>query len=247
MEKTFTGAYIPEKELNSMIAELKKSEKYKSIVSAMKNVEDFNENDISVRVAYQMKGIEPIKDKKVPVKTKFIQLLFDENKAEVFYALTENEEDNLKEGFTGSIVHDEKIKITTFVDVGSEGLTRETDGYNGELEQVMEEKLPNDPNYNHEEFPFETLDFSFKGCMPSPSKGLYKHCGPGCGDGLKYGGGTPINPVDTCCRAHDRCWKQFGKWDCKCDRILIDCAKKHRLRYPAAYATIYAAFAYNAC
>ena len=35
-------------------------------------------------------------------------------------------------------------------------------------------------------------------CLP----GGYRHCGPGCGDGLAKGGGTPINPTDSCCRGH---------------------------------------------
>ena len=52
----------------------------------------------------------------------------------------------------------------------------------------------------------------------------YKHCGPGCGDGLTYGGGTPFNALDSCCRAHDRCYKNFPNDKSCCDRYLADCA-----------------------
>jgi hypothetical protein len=47
----------------------------------------------------------------------------------------------------------------------------------------------------------------------------YNWCGRGCGSG------TPINPLDTCCQAHDIC---YGTTEsvCSCDKKLIDCASK---------------------
>lgn len=51
----------------------------------------------------------------------------------------------------------------------------------------------------------------------------YKHCGAGCGDYGPNGGGTPVNSLDRCCQAHDRCWENFGKDDCECDRLLGIC------------------------
>lgn len=59
----------------------------------------------------------------------------------------------------------------------------------------------------------------YDGCAP----GGYKHCGSNCGDEGKYGGGTPINATDTCCRGHDRCWSKFGKNDACCDKELLNC------------------------
>ncbi|WP_079710294.1 hypothetical protein [Paraliobacillus ryukyuensis] len=61
---------------------------------------------------------------------------------------------------------------------------------------------------------------------------FYNHCGPDCGDGLPLGGGTPINGLDTCCRAHDRCWREFGEGDCECDAILVGCAIDYIDTYP---------------
>ncbi|MBU5355089.1 hypothetical protein KQI74_22655 [Paenibacillus barcinonensis] len=54
---------------------------------------------------------------------------------------------------------------------------------------------------------------------------VYKHCGKACGDGSPTGGGTPINTLDYCCRAHDRCYSNFGFDDCGCDAELERCAR----------------------
>lgn len=48
------------------------------------------------------------------------------------------------------------------------------------------------------------------------------HCGKGCGDGMKYGGGTPVDNLDILCRAHDRCWATFGNWDPCCDKNFLN-------------------------
>lgn len=54
---------------------------------------------------------------------------------------------------------------------------------------------------------------------------VYKHCGKACGDGSPTGGGTPINTLDYCCRAHDRCYANFGFDDCGCDAELESCSR----------------------
>ncbi|MBB4823176.1 hypothetical protein HNO89_000394 [Sporosarcina luteola] len=54
--------------------------------------------------------------------------------------------------------------------------------------------------------------------------GGYKHCGPDCGDNGSKGGGTPINSLDLCCRTHDRCYANFGMYDCECDKRVVACA-----------------------
>lgn len=65
----------------------------------------------------------------------------------------------------------------------------------------------------------------------------YRHCGPGCGDGKssKHGGGTPINGIDTCCRAHDRCYGNFGYGDYCCDKQLVNCIALHKWDDITAY------------
>lgn len=64
--------------------------------------------------------------------------------------------------------------------------------------------------------------------------GGYKHCGPGCGDGLTYGEGTHINAIDNCCRAHDHCYDVFGYGDHCCDQTIDNCAKANRSAAPTA-------------
>lgn len=68
----------------------------------------------------------------------------------------------------------------------------------------------------------------------------YKHCGPDCGDQGSKGGGTPVNDLDICCRTHDRCWKNFGKYNCDCDRTVVACAtvQAYKGNNRAAAATV---------
>ncbi|WP_057915868.1 hypothetical protein [Peribacillus muralis] len=81
-------------------------------------------------------------------------------------------------------------------------------------------KLNEDPNYE----PFSSITaqhvFNGEGCFPG-----YRHCGKNCGDGKKTGGGEPTENLDVCCRAHDRCWSNFGTSDPCCDKNLISCSK----------------------
>lgn len=69
----------------------------------------------------------------------------------------------------------------------------------------------------------------YDGCLvfgdPETGYYFYRHCGAGCGDNGSTGGGTPINELDRCCRAHDRCWAAFGEDDCDCDQNLGECAE----------------------
>lgn len=75
------------------------------------------------------------------------------------------------------------------------------------------------------------------GCYP-----FYKHCGKNCGDNGNWGGGTPINSYDTCCRTHDRCWANFGTNDCGCDCNLLSCAKSNWYYAPVALHVIVLAY-----
>ncbi|WP_025683865.1 hypothetical protein [Paenibacillus maysiensis] len=64
-------------------------------------------------------------------------------------------------------------------------------------------------------------------CAP----GGYQHCGKNCGYNMARGGGAPINELDECCVAHDRCWENFGEGNCECDGILENCARRYRTKY----------------
>lgn len=88
------------------------------------------------------------------------------------------------------------------------------------------EALPNNPDYTPgNTVTTQALDWlDGKFCLDNEKAGKrYRHCGPGCGDGMGLGGGTPINGIDSCCRAHDRCWKNFGNGDKCCDKTLASC------------------------
>lgn len=73
----------------------------------------------------------------------------------------------------------------------------------------------------------------YEGCLSFYNSGdgkryNYKYCGAKCTGvvgGVKYQA-TPINPLDSCCRAHDRCWDNFGKNDNLCDYDLYTCANR---------------------
>ena len=52
----------------------------------------------------------------------------------------------------------------------------------------------------------------------------YRWCGPGCS-----GPGKPINDVDACCKAHDRCLKRHSQ--CYCDRKFLECLRQKTRPY----------------
>lgn len=57
-------------------------------------------------------------------------------------------------------------------------------------------------------------------------------CGPGCS-----GPGAPLDDVDACCQAHDRCYSARGYSSCSCDRALLSClAPKRDLSTPKGRA-----------
>ncbi|QOR83956.1 hypothetical protein QT235_16510 [Geobacillus stearothermophilus] len=56
----------------------------------------------------------------------------------------------------------------------------------------------------------------YEGCLVSYGSGNEKYCYQNY-FGAKYRSGTPINALDRCCQAHDRCWANFGKGDDGCD------------------------------
>ncbi|SFA56037.1 hypothetical protein SAMN05192569_106812 [Parageobacillus thermantarcticus] len=50
----------------------------------------------------------------------------------------------------------------------------------------------------------------------------YNWCGANCGNG------TPVNPLDACCRSHDYCYRAYPDYPerCNCDKNLISCASR---------------------
>lgn len=59
-----------------------------------------------------------------------------------------------------------------------------------------------------------------------------KWCGPGCS-----GPGAPVDDVDRCCQAHDRCYSDRGYFACSCNQKLLACvAPKRNLHTPKGRA-----------
>ncbi|MBM7713817.1 hypothetical protein JOC94_000787 [Bacillus thermophilus] len=69
----------------------------------------------------------------------------------------------------------------------------------------------------------------YEGCLVFYNSGngktyKYRYCGAKCSG--KNFTQTPINALDKCCQAHDRCYKNFGKGDNGCDKNLQSCADR---------------------
>lgn len=125
---------------------------------------------------------------------------------------------NRPESVVGFFVEDDKLKQVEVVK--EEVILKETPANKDILSFVDLIPVKNE---------ISTQDMDFDGCLAFSDLDtgqylVYKHCGKNCGDGNKYGGGTPINDLDYCCRAHDRCYSNFGFDDCGCDSQLATCA-----------------------
>ncbi|TCT21139.1 hypothetical protein EDD68_111100 [Melghiribacillus thermohalophilus] len=155
---------------------------------------------------------------------KAVTLLNSEKTLSISYIKVDDFE-HVHESFTGKVVEGQVFK--GFKVKSGEVLPTFIKEYNGELE--MEPKLsdlPINPNYSPDKTikdqALDWIDGTF--CLENEDAGkTYRHCGPGCGDYGSLGGGTPINNLDNCCRAHDRCWHIFGEGDKCCDKELADC------------------------
>lgn len=93
--------------------------------------------------------------------------------------------------------------------------------------KVLELPVYEDPSEEQDNVTSQGLDDCWlNGCCSFRYNGLpwnplvhYKWCGKGCGSG------TPVNPLDSCCKTHDNCY--VGKTypaKCKCDNNAANCA-----------------------
>jgi hypothetical protein len=223
MKKGFLdGRIITEaKEQKELLASLKEKQDFVLIVQELQKYQDFNVDNLVVSVA--LEGDQINFDGKL-TNVKAVTFKNPEKTVSISYVKVDDFE-QVHESFTGKVVQEQIYK--GFKAKLGEVLPTFTKEYNGELE--TEPKLtdfPNNPNYS----PGKTIEgqaldwIDGKFCLENEDAGkTYRHCGPGCGDGMSLGGGTPINSIDSCCRAHDRCWHNFGEGDKCCDKELANC------------------------
>lgn len=149
----------------------------------------------------------------------------------IYYQLS-SKEDHHREDITAAIIDVMKGESKTFFIKGSEIIETEFQHTIESFSNInFDQGLPANDDYVEGQS-IRTIKPAYNwpdGCYPG-----YKHCGKNCGDKGLYGGGTPKNPYDTCCRTHDRCWDNFGANDCGCDCRLIECAKGNWLWTPPA-------------
>jgi hypothetical protein len=166
------------------------------------------------------------------------------NRVQVSYFSAIERNDSI-EKFYGRVVttNDEYFKI--FEVHKGKVLPLATQEYKGQLEKEITQDSKHDPDFKPLSTQIKAQAFS-TGCLRDEDHNRdYNHCGSGCGDGLAEGGGTPINAIDYCCRSHDRCWSNFGKWDRCCDKNFVDCANRNESVDPATQNQIWLAFAWS--
>lgn len=246
MESRMNGAFIKGENQTELAEYVKKQPEYQLLIKSLQEVAPFDSNNVEIKLAYQFDQF--LEEDKV-VTAKFIVFSYDSSKATIRYDFATTNKDDNKISLLGKVsyVGDDSsnmIKIYSVKD-GQIKLLHEKIN-EGELSDHDIASLVDDPDY----IPGELInhvfaeDFPVSVCMIDGLR-FYKHCGPGCGDGLKYGGGVPINSLDYCCRAHDRCYSAFGYGSCNCDNALLDCAALYENMYPTSVAIINLAF--NRC
>lgn len=225
------GRKLNDKEKESLYVELQQSTDFQKVISKVKK---FNTLLNQEKVFRSGNIFEFVDDNNNLIVGTRIVFQIGENSL-FLYQKTKSEEIAKVEvmAATKVLTKDETKLVTIFID-GEEVV--EVDGlYSNNFNQDFDEGLPDLENYvqgqslNEVQPQYNWGD----GCYP-----LYKHCGRNCGDKGKYGGGTPKNAYDTCCRTHDRCWENFGVDDCQCDCQFIACAKKNFLVAPAVLHAI---------
>lgn len=205
----------------------------------------FKQEDLTVKRLYIYDGVA-VESKKFGTGTNIT--LGYENKVQIsnVSAILENQ---VVEKFYGRVLSADNKNVLIFdVHKGKVNMLF-IDKNEGQLEKEIDTSAMHDPAFK----PLSTKDevikqgvFDF--CLKDQYGKKYQHCGKKCGEGSTAtdGGGSPINSIDSCCRAHDRCWSQFGDWDACCDKILVDCANRYEHVDNATQNQIWLVFAASA-
>ncbi|WP_077320050.1 hypothetical protein [Virgibacillus proomii] len=232
------GSFIKEKDvITKVFTYLLNQKQFNALVEKLQNLMTFKPNQLMVESIYEFVAHDIPKDNATQLLSGKTTTLRVDNKLEIVnvFAETKGKEKVYDEFFIRVNNNGEEASYF-YANDGLRHLVTKTTG-----KQVLEENDYTNEIDNPNFKPFSTISPQVNFCVP----GGYKHCGPGCGDGLKYGGGTPKNQLDKCCRAHDRCWKSFGSWDACCDLRLVVCAETAK-GSPIAKRLVQAPFVYNA-
>ncbi|MFC5559575.1 hypothetical protein ACFPN4_10815 [Ureibacillus thermophilus] len=208
-------------EQNKMFQLLKETEEFKLLVAQLQEYQDFSVDDLEPVIALESDQLN-FENKVTQVKA----FTFKNKSKTVSLTYVRVDGSGISfETVKGKVVKDNVYKGFEIM----QGEVREvfSKEYKGELDQQpILHNFPDNPDYKPgESVQGQALDWiDGKFCLDDEDNNKeYNHCGPGCGDGMSLGGGTPINDIDKCCRAHDRCWKNFGKGDKCCDKTLASC------------------------
>lgn len=219
------GKIIDKKDLVSPLAfSAKEDKQFKALVEEIKKyIPGFEATDLEVKLAYQA-------DTKTATK--------EVAQTELF--VLRNKAGNVAINvLTFNINNEITVSRTARVDTGAEDnnlLGFEVEGelvikkyeQDGEIPEFKTPKLPHNPEYVPGTTVTAKLDWvDGRFCLEDEANNkMYEHCGPGCGafsGSIAGSGGTPINGIDSCCRAHDRCWSVYGKGDNCCDKQIASC------------------------
>lgn len=221
MTLSLNGRTMTQEEAQQFAQNLIKDQKFSEVAASLNAYLDLQSKNYTVTEA-RMFDAENFDQE--PIAIKRATLLYDGASIELYETTNKEKVTRVDVYADIAIEYDgERIMNRFFVtDYGVKYLTtyKEKDA---EAKEVQVE-LNENSDYVPFEEPSEVENLWFKnatkGCYPG-----YRHCGAGCGDGMKYGGGTPEDNLDTVCRAHDRCWKNFGSWDSCCDKVFIASSK----------------------
>lgn len=204
----------------------KKALQSSDFIKIFREVDDLNDIEPDKNTFKVGNLMELEQENKSNITIKNIVVEFTKNVV-MFYAETSTKNKVLKTDLIVSFKTKTGLIKTEFVENG-EVIYQEDDDV-GQLQKKLSEDLTQTKEKNEGIQPQAWYD----GCYPT-----FNHCGAGCGDFSSKGGGQPKNVYDSCCRAHDRCWHNFGKRDCECDCQLLSCTKRNWLYAPLALHTI---------
>jgi hypothetical protein len=227
---------LSEKEQQELLNKALTSNDFLKLKEKMESVKAESTHKLSIAEAY--KGEVLYENTVIPFRT---LILNGENFLSRIYILEFNNNGEYL-ALSGEVVNPELTNVQGFGITNGVEETPYTIPFNNQLmnqtnilEAFKKQEVEANANWGDGQF-----------CLSTISAGRYNHCGPGCGDYGPLGGGTAINAIDSCCRAHDRCWHNFGKWDPCCDKEICDCVRRNMSVDYVAYVEIYGVFHHTA-